>query len=102
MKTKKPFMSVYKTFYNPDKEGFGNPNQWRSAFKTRMGIEEAKKVLKDISPWTTLGVSESASFEEIKKAHRQMVMKHHPDRNSGESEMFKKIQAAYEILEEKS
>jgi DnaJ-domain-containing protein 1 len=100
MRTKKPFMSVYKTFYDPAKEGFGNPQSWQNAFKSRMGINEAKKILKDLSPWQTLKVPQSATFEEIKKAHRQMVMKHHPDRGGDEAE-FKRIQAAYEILEEK-
>ena len=51
--------------------------------------------------YATLGVSKSASFEEIKKAYRQMALKHHPDKNAGNKESekkFKEISAAYEVL----
>jgi molecular chaperone DnaJ len=49
-----------------------------------------------------LGVSKSASADEIKKAYRRLAMKHHPDRNeedSGASEKkFKEAKEAYEVL----
>ena len=48
-----------------------------------------------------LGVDKKASPEEIKKAHRRLVRKHHPDRNPGDEkaeERFKEIQAAYDVL----
>ena len=96
-KPKKPFMSGYKT-YNPEEEGFGDSASWRAAFRERMGVEEAKKTLKDRSPWEVLGISRDASFEEVKRAYRRLVMEHHPDRG-GDAEVFKVIQAAYEILE---
>lgn len=44
-----------------------------------------------------LGVTKNASGEEIKKAYRQSAMKHHPDRG-GDSEKFKEINEAYQIL----
>ena len=34
-------------------------------------------------PWKTLGVPHTASEAEIKKAHRQLVLQHHPDRRNG-------------------
>jgi len=48
----------------------------------------------------TLGVSENASEEEIKKAFRKLALLYHPDRNSNAvaEEKFKEINEAYSIL----
>lgn len=48
-----------------------------------------------------LGVSRSASPEEIKKAYRKVAMQYHPDRNPGDKsaeDKFKEAAEAYEIL----
>jgi curved DNA-binding protein len=52
------------------------------------------------SLYETLGVSQSASADEIKKAYRRLARKYHPDINkeAGAEEKFKEINAAYEIL----
>ena len=51
--------------------------------------------------YDVLGVSKTASADEIKKAHRKLALKHHPDRNkdnkSAETK-FKEIQEAYDVL----
>ena len=50
--------------------------------------------------YETLGVSEDASQEEIKKAYRKKAKKFHPDSNSdtADEEKFKKINKAYDVL----
>ena len=51
--------------------------------------------------YALLGVSKSASQDEIKKAYRNLAFKYHPDRNPGDKsaeEKFKKITEAYSVL----
>lgn len=48
-----------------------------------------------------LGVSHDASADEIKKAYRRKAMKLHPDvAGPGSEEEFKKVQEAYEVLQD--
>lgn len=48
-----------------------------------------------------LGVSKSASEEEIKRAFRKKAHEHHPDKG-GDAEVFKKVNEAYQVLSDKS
>ena len=45
-----------------------------------------------------LGVSKSASKEELKTAFRKLAHKHHPDKNKGDDTKFKEINEAYQTL----
>ncbi len=51
--------------------------------------------------YTLLGVSKSATNDELKKAYRSLAMKYHPDRNQGDKEAehkFKEVSEAYDVL----
>lgn len=52
-----------------------------------------------------LGLKETATIDEIKKAYRKLAMQHHPDRNQGNKkseEEFKQINEAYSTLSDES
>ena len=51
--------------------------------------------------YEVLGVPRDTSQEKIKTAYRTQALRHHPDRNPGDSEaegLFKEAAEAYEVL----
>ena len=61
------------------------------------------------SDYKILGIEESATDEEVKRAYRKMAVKFHPDKvaqmgeefQKGAKEKFQKIQEAYEAIKKR-
>ena len=49
-----------------------------------------------------LGVTKTASEEEIKKAYRKLAHQYHPDKPGGDEKRFKEINEAYQILSDRA
>ncbi|KAI8975592.1 hypothetical protein BDF20DRAFT_914486 [Mycotypha africana] len=48
--------------------------------------------------YRVLGLTSSASLEEVKKSYRKLAREYHPDKNKNGAEKFKEINDAYSIL----
>ena len=92
----KGFMDGYRTYDTSG--GRGSATDWEAAFAARMGVGTARRVVGRDSPAGILGVSADARWSEIKSAYRSLVRIHHPD-VGGKAEDFRRIQAAFEVLE---
>lgn len=51
--------------------------------------------------YAILGVGRDASEADIKKAFRKLAHQHHPDKAGGDTEKFKEINQAYQVLSDK-
>lgn len=51
--------------------------------------------------YSILGVTKTASEDEIKKAYRKLAHQYHPDKAGGDEKKFKEINEAYQVLSDK-
>jgi DnaJ-class molecular chaperone len=54
-----------------------------------------------MNPYQILGIDETATQEEIKKAYRKLSLKYHPDKNNGDDTQFKQLNEAYNLISTK-
>ena len=100
------FTDGYKT-YDPEEEGYGNPYEWKKAFRERMNPDEASQILDEDDPYVILGIKKDPGKlkipeNELKKAYRALAIQWHPDKNPDKiaeaTARMQKINAAYDLL----
>jgi DnaJ family protein C protein 3 len=82
------------------------PENTEERQKANQKIQEAQVALKQSKEknyYKILGISRTATNKEIKKAYRELALKWHPDKNTGDTKeeaekMFHDIAEAYEVL----
>ncbi len=70
---------------------------WEKSQKTTIGQAAAgvERAARAVDPYTILGLSHSASLEEVKRRYRQLSNIYHPDKEGGYEEAMKLLNNAY-------
>lgn len=80
---------------------FGWPGRYNLRSRTPRRFTHRRLTAMPRDPYDVLGLSKSATAEEINKAYRKLSKKYHPDRNPGDKQAdasYKDVQAAHDIL----
>ena len=80
----------------------GSPQQWASNFSATFENSESVQAILGMSAYTILGVSPSASDDEVKKAYRKFAIKYHPDKNPNDEiaeAKFRECTNAYKTIQ---
>jgi DnaJ-class molecular chaperone len=91
--------------HGPDREGLCT-GATPSPYAAKDAVERPRSNLNGLltnmrDPYDVLGVSRTASEDDIKKAYRKLAKAHHPDRNASDpkaKDKFAEVNMAYEIL----
>lgn len=96
------FMDCYTKRYNPKVEGYGNRAEWKSAFRERMGTDEAEEYLRTEQPTAPCleDLRKCKTLVELKSVYRALMKIHHPDMG-GDKKIAQGIIATYTILSNK-
>ena len=95
------YFNYYKERYNPLRTEF-DESEWKGNSSTTYVLASPKEY------YDVLGLTEGASYEEIKRAYHDLALQHHPDlpKNADRTEecekMMMKINEAYEKLRVKN
>lgn len=66
-----------------------------------MVLNTAKRILEmrmSNNPWDILGITQTASDDELRQAYKKQAFRYHPDKPTGDEEYFKLIHSAYQQL----
>jgi len=106
VKSDKPKRNVWKdpSPYGTYQGERGNPEQWKTFFNFAWTKQSAGLILEQLkekkTPYELLGITITATLQEIKTAFRKLMLIHHPDKG-GDPEICRNIIAAYVFLTEK-
>ena len=93
----KDIFSKYKT-YDPQEEGYGNPQQWKNQFKRRAKLIYSK-IEEDLPELETL--KKCRNKDQLTDLFRKLVLKYHPDIAGNTEENLRMTQELIRIFNSK-